>query len=206
MTTDDVRADAPDESTARTWPSWTPWAAAATVAALVIGIGTWIVYATDTEPASMDGMSSTGAALPPPVTGYYEGEEVEFIHTETSDADVAGMLTEMMGGSPVIHTPALAKANPSTLATVYVFTNGIEPDSARGPFGYQPDVFDSVPGDSDYSGLRAVHLVEWKQGTQPRPLTSADEVSKAEASGDITITAPGIVVNMPITTWPDGTR
>lgn len=57
------------------------------------------------------------------------------------------MLTGMMGGSPVIHTPSPAQANEDMLAPVYVFTNGIRPDGPRGPFGFQPDVFTSMPGE-----------------------------------------------------------
>lgn len=206
-TTDQLDTGA--EETPRSLPWWTPWATGLAVAVVVIGFGSWIV-ATQGDPGSMDDMTGLGTdapeGLPPIVTGYYEGEQIEFLHTETSDAEVAQMLTDMMDGSPVVHTPALANASADMVAPVYVFTSGVKPDGPRGPFGYQPDVFDTVPSDQGYSALRSVQLVEWSDGTEPRALTSASEVIQAEQAGEVTVSASGIVVNMPITTWPGGSR
>ena len=150
------------------------------------------------------GMQSEGTSMDfvPPVRGYYAGEEILFIHTEASDPDVANMLTTMMGPQVVL-MPRLADAPESLLANVYVFTNGIE---GGGPFGFQPDVFDVVPGDGTYSPLRAVNLVAWREGVSPRELRSVEEVKAAEAKGEVTIKRPGIVVNMPVLTWPGGHR
>lgn len=204
-------SDTETDQTRRGLPWWAPWATALAIAVVVIGVGSWIV-ATQDDPDAMDDTTGMGMGadapegMPPVVTGYYEGERIEFIHTETSDADVARMLTDMMNGSPVIHTPALAEVPDETLALVYVFTNGVEPDGPGGPFGYQPDVFDTVPGDQGYSPLRSVHLVEWSDSVEPRELTSASDVTQAEKGGDLTIGTPGIVVNMPIATWPTGSR
>ena len=33
----------------------------------------------------------------PPVTGYSDGQEIMFIHTEASDPKIAKILTDMMG-------------------------------------------------------------------------------------------------------------
>lgn len=60
------------------------------------------------------------------------------------------MLTAMMG-SPVLIVPSLARVPAEALATVYVFSNGVTPDGPRGPLGFQPDVFDSAPGDEAHS-------------------------------------------------------
>lgn len=139
----------------------------------------------------------------PLVGGIYENGEVFFIHTEASDPDVASMLTEMMGGPTVVLVPELADAPDALLARVYVFTNGIE---GHGPFGFQQDIFDSVPGDQAYRPLRAVYLVEWNPDTSPRELESVSELLSAETNGEVTITESGIVVNMPILVWPDGSR
>jgi hypothetical protein len=139
----------------------------------------------------------------PLVAGIYEGGEVLFIHTEASDPDVASMLTDMMGGPIVVLVPELASTTPELLAKVYVFTNGIE---GHGPFGFQPDIFDSVPGDPAYRPLRAVYLVEWNSGPSPRELGSVTELLSAEANGELMVTQSGIVVNMPILSWPGGHR
>lgn len=139
----------------------------------------------------------------PPVKGYLEGHEIRFLHTEASDAKVATLLTEMMG-SPVLVVPALAQAPQAMLGNVYVFANGVR--KGEGPFKTQADVFDRPPGPDGYSPLRAVNLVRWKNAPAARELRSAAEVQEAEAKGEITIERSGVVVNMPLLTWPGGRR
>ena len=138
----------------------------------------------------------------PPVKGYAEGREIQFLHTEASDPKVAEMLSAMMK-SPVLVVPTLAKALPEMLATVYVFKNGVR---GEGPFKYQPDVFDSPPRNDGYRPLRAVHLVTWKNERTARLLKSAADVKAAEQAGEVSLERPGIVVNMPLVTWPGGGR
>ncbi len=138
----------------------------------------------------------------PNVKGYLDGQEILFQHTEVSDPKVAQLLTEMMK-SPVLIVPSLAQAPPALLANVYVFTNGVR---GGGPFKYQPDVFDNPPGSDGYRPLRAVHLVTWKNERPARVLKSASEVKAAETAGEITLEQPGVVANMPLVTWPGGSR
>lgn len=139
----------------------------------------------------------------PYTAGYVDGQRIKFIHPEASDRKVADLLTEMLN-SPVIVVPALAQAPEPTLASVYVFTNGVK--KGEGPFKFQADVFDRPPGTEGYSPLRAAHLVAWKDGRTARELKSAAEVKAAEAAGEIEIRRPGVVVNMPLLTWPGGRR
>lgn len=138
----------------------------------------------------------------PPVRAYTEGTEIKFIHTEASDPKVAELLTEMMR-SPVLVVPALAQASKEMLADVYVFKNGVRGD---GPFGFQPDVFDNPPGTDGYRPLRSVKIVTWKNEKAARELKSAAEIKAAERAAEITIESPGVVVNMPLLTWPGGRR
>lgn len=138
----------------------------------------------------------------PTVKGYAEGQEVLFQHTEVSDAKVADLLTGMTN-SPVLVVPSLAQAPPALLANVYVFTNGVR---GQGPFKFQPDVFDHPPGSDGYRPLRAISLVSWKDESVARLLRSAREVLAAEKAGEIAIERPGVVVNMPLVTWPGGLR
>jgi hypothetical protein len=139
----------------------------------------------------------------PPVDGFMEGKRIRFIHTEASDPEVAKLLTQMKG-SPVLTVPSLAKAPKETLASVYVFTNGV---AGEGPFKFQPDVFDRPPGQAGYSPLRALVLVSWKKPATARELKSAGEVKQALAKGEIELKQPGVVINMPMITWPpDGHR
>jgi hypothetical protein len=168
--------------------------------------------------APMDNMSSPGmnegamaemtadAPRVPPVFGYYGGEEVFFIHTETSDADIASTLEGMMG-SPVPVVESLAETPEDARASVYVFTNGVVPDdTSSGPLGFAPDVFDSAPGDEDYTPLRELMLVTWSAEDDARILTSEQEVLDAQAAGEIDVKDTGIVVNMPLLSWPGGQR
>lgn len=143
----------------------------------------------------------TGTVVPP-VNGYLDGSPIRFIHTEASDPKIAALLTKMKG-SPVVLVPALARTPKEELANVYVFANGVK---GGGPLGFQPDVFDSPPGTPSYSPLRRVNLVTWKDGKAARELKSVEEVEQAVQKGEVTIQQPGVVVNMPLLTWPGGHR
>jgi hypothetical protein len=138
----------------------------------------------------------------PPVKGYAEGMQIRFIHTEASDPKVAELLTGMMR-SPVLLVPSLAQAPKETLADVYVFKNGVKGD---GPFGFQPDVFDNPPGMDGYRPLRAVNIVTWKNENAAGELRAAAEVKESAKRGEVTIEKSGVVVNMPLLTWPGGRR
>ncbi|MBI2320089.1 MAG: hypothetical protein HYU75_24585 [Betaproteobacteria bacterium] len=141
-------------------------------------------------------------AVVPPVDGFTEGQAIRFIHTEASDPQVAALLTKMKG-SPVLVVPELAKVPKELLANVYVFKNGVK---GNGPFEFQPDVFDNPPGMKGYRPLRAVNLVTWKNEAAARELRSAAEVKKAIDGGELVVEQPGVVVNMPLLTWPGGNR
>lgn len=174
--------------TAGGFPVWAWFALTALVVFAVLGVGAWWTY-------------GRGGRIPA-VGGFYDGKQVQFIHTEASDRNVASRLTAMVS-SRVIVVPELAKVPASALGNVYVFTNGVR---GNGPMGFQPDVFDSVPGTPSYSPLRALNLVSWQQKSRPRVLTSAAEVLAAARRGEIEITRPGTVVNMPVVQWPGGHR
>jgi hypothetical protein len=142
----------------------------------------------------------------PSIVGYFDNQQVLFVHTEASDPDIGAHLTRK-SGSPVVVVPALADVPEGALADVYVFANGVSPEEEpQGPMGYQADVFDTAPGDPGYSPLRAVKQVQWSDDTQPRMLRSASEVTTAADAGELAIQRPGVVLNMPFVTWPDGTR
>jgi len=181
---------------------------------IMIGVGLWLAvlalganvlarYFPVRPEASgqMPGMAQSVDPTPP-VTGFYKGREILFIHTEASDAKVAEMLTRMMGPK-VLLVPNLREIPGRLLANVYVFTNGVK---GNGPFGFQPDVFDAVPGDTGYTPLRRVTLVAWKTGVSARVLRSVEDIQGARHAGELTTAQPGVVVNMPILTWPGGRR
>lgn len=169
-------------------PLWAWAGITVAVVAFALGLGSWWTY-------------GRGGRLPP-VEGFYEGEEVTFVHTEASDPEVAETLTGMVG-SRVLVVPELADVPDSALGTVYVFTNGVR---GGGPMGFQADVFDTAPTDPNYSPLREVHLVTWAGGAHAQVLTAAGDVEAAADRGELRIEETGIVVNMPFLVWPGGGR
>jgi len=115
---------------------------------------------------------------------------------------MAEMMTSMIN-FPTLHVPELKNIPEDQTAKVYVFTNGIpgsEPYGG-GPFMFQIDVFDSIPGQAEYSQFRVPHLVTWNENAKPRVLTSESNILKAEASGELTIQRSDTVVNAPMVTW-----
>ncbi len=174
-------------------------AGAVVLAALFTG---YVVLSALTAQAQQMPAGSMGQNPTPPVKGLYAAKPVFFIHTEASDPQVAGMLTRMMGPK-VLVVPSLARVPADLLSDVYVFTNGVK---GEGPFGFQVDVFDSVPGDSRYTPLRSVVLFAWKDGSSPRVLGSVQEIRAAAEKGKSMLRRPGVVVNMPIIVWPGGHR
>lgn len=133
---------------------------------------------------------------------YADGKEIYFVHTEASDADVASLLTTMMD-SPVLEVPGLVDVPDSALANVYVFDNGL---TGMGPLGFQADVFDNPPGSDGYSPLRKLSIVTWVDPAKARELKSVADIFQAEQAGEVTISQPGVVINMPFVVWDGGKR
>ena len=152
--------------------------------------------------SSSDPMNGKSPAGVPAGRAYLDGQEIYFIHTEVSDADVAKLLSGMMN-SPVIHVPALSQIPTSILADVYVFKNGVK---GMGPLGFQPDIFDNPPGTNGYSPLRRLVLVTWKASNNARELKSLADMQSALSRDEIGLEQTTVVINMPFITWPGGKR
>jgi hypothetical protein len=75
------------------------------------------------------------------------------------------------------------------LAPIWTFTNG-----AVG----QRNIIDTVPGQTDYTPLWQVDQVTWNSGKTPQVLRSAEDVNKAAADGEVSITQTTVVVNCPV--------
>jgi len=106
---------------------------------------------------------------------------------------------------PVLYVPNLVNVPSRDLGRVYVFANGI-PHSGPlphggGPLGFQEDVFNAIPGQDQYHQFKSPLVVKWKEGSNPRILTSVSEILQAQANGEITIQNTNIAVNMPIIVW-----
>jgi hypothetical protein len=133
----------------------------------------------------------------PLVKGLYDGKDVFYITTEASDSTIADALSKFTN-FPVTFAPVLAKAPTTSQANIYAFKNGIK---GGGVLGFQPNVVDSIPGESTYSPLWKVNLVEWKDATTATVLGSESEIMDAFNSGKVTITPTTIIVNCPIIQW-----
>ncbi len=138
----------------------------------------------------------------PMIDGYYKGNKVYFVHTEVSDPVMAEMMSKMIN-FPTLHVPELKNIPEDQMGRVYVFTNGVpgsEPYGG-GPFMFQIDVFDSIPGQKKYSQFRIPYLVTWNNDTKPNILNSESVILKAESDGKVTIEKSNLVVNVPMITW-----
>lgn len=141
----------------------------------------------------------------PIIDAYYEGEKLWFIHTDVSDEPMARRLT-MMVGYNTIHSPRLGEIPLDKVGKFYAFTNGVSQEDVGpwggGPFGYQIDIFESVPGDEAYTPLRNPHLVTWNETATPKILTSVAELLEAERNGELTIRPTNVIVSAPVVRWP----
>ena len=133
--------------------------------------------------------------------GYYDGEDVFYIITDSSDPTHADIITASQGWQVEL-APLLKNAPEEALSTVYLFTNGIEGD---GIHGYQSQVFTSTPAQADvYSALTSHVHVMWNDGATPRVLDSEAMVMAAAENNEITLTEIDVVLNMPQIIWPEG--
>ncbi len=133
--------------------------------------------------------------------GYYDGGEVYFIITDSSDPTHAKIISKNQGWKVEL-APPLAKAPKDALSKTYMFTNGIEGD---GVHGFQGEVFTSTPAQPDiYSALTSHVHVTWNEGVSPRVLNSEQAIIDAAANGDVTLNELEVVLNMPQIIWPEG--
>lgn len=133
--------------------------------------------------------------------GFYNGEDVYFIITDSSDPTHADIITKNQGWQVEV-APLLKNAPEKALSKTYMFTNGIKGD---GIHGYQGEVFTSTPGQEYvYSALTSHVHVTWNKGAAPRMLDSDEMIMKAAENDEITLTPVDVVLNMPQIIWPEG--
>lgn len=133
----------------------------------------------------------------PLAEGFYKGKTLLFIHTDASNPNVASMMT-MTVNYTTQYSPKIANVSEDALAKVYVFKNGVK---GVNPFGFQSDVFDSIPVDPSYSPLRKVMFVTWNKDAQSRELKSVEEITSAQDNGELAVTGLDNVVIMHILQW-----
>lgn len=133
--------------------------------------------------------------------GYYNGESVYYIITDSSDPTHAEIITENQDWKVEL-APLLKRAPQDALSTTYMFTNGIE---GNGVHGFQGEVFTSTPAQKEkYSALTAHVHVTWNDGATPRVLDSEEAIKEAEENGEVSLQSLPVVLNMPQIVWPGG--
>ena len=139
-------------------------------------------------------------AIIPLHQGFYNGDSVYFIVTDSSDQKHADIVTEQQGWKVEL-APLLANAPEAALSPVYIFKNGVE---GSGVHGFQGEVFSSTPAQEDYSALTSHVHVMWNEDATPEVLDSEDAILAAQANDMVTFTEPEVVMNMPQIVWPEG--
>lgn len=133
--------------------------------------------------------------------GYYNGESVFFIITDSSDPTHAEIITKNQGWKVEL-APPLANAPKKALSKTYMFTNGVEGD---GVHGFQGEVFTSTPAQKEkYSALTAHVHVTWNGDATPRILDSEQAIMNAQENGEVTLESLPVVINMPQIAWLEG--
>jgi len=133
--------------------------------------------------------------------GFYNGNEVYFIITDSSDKTHAEIISKNQKWKVEL-APLLKNAPAKALSKTYMFTNGI---NGGGVHGYQGEVFTSTPAQPEvYSALTSHVHVTWKDSAVPRILNSEKAILDAEIKGEISLNPLEVVLNMPQIVWPDG--
>lgn len=131
---------------------------------------------------------------------FFEGKSVYYIITDTNDKTQAKMISEKQKWKVEL-APPLGKAPKEALDTVYVFLNGI---TGNGTQGFQEEIFPSTPVQTEqYSAIRSVVNVNWKNANNAGVLDSVQKILDAEKEGKVQLTDTEIVMNMPQIVWPE---
>ncbi len=113
----------------------------------------------------------------------FDGRDVYFIQTDTSDA---GFASERK----LVHAPKIAPMADAKLSgEIFLIDN-------------QPAVVSSQPGSKDYTPAWRVRRASWTSDS--RELGSVDDVRAAASSGDLNVEETEIVLNAPIVKWAGG--
>ena len=155
-----------------------------------------------TSPGSLLTLSRANVPATIPMhQGYFDGGDVHFIITDSSDETHANLITENQGWKVEL-APLLKNSPNEALSTTYMFTNGI---AGNGVHGFQNEIFSSTPSLPDaYSGLSNIVHVTWNDVSSATVLKSASEVIAAVDDDSVTTEQIGVILNTPQIVWPEG--
>ena len=130
----------------------------------------------------------------------YDGNEVLYIITDSSDKEYAALLTENQNWA-VQYAPGISNLNTNHDQKLFIFKNGLK---GNGIYGFQNEVTSFIPDDKEYTALNQVIEVSWKIGQKPVILESTKDVIEAEESGRVEFHHLEVTVNSPQIKWPEG--
>ena len=113
----------------------------------------------------------------------FDGRDVFFIQTDTSDASFARE-------RKLVHAPKIAPMAEAKLSGELFLIDD------------QPAVVSSQPGRNDYTPAWRVRRASWT--SQSRTLDSVEDVRAAARAGDLTVEETNVVLNAPIVKWAGG--
>jgi len=152
-------------------------------------------------PVSILKLSGTSVPATIPLhQGYYNGERVYYIITDSSDSTHADIISKNQGWKVQTAT-RLANAPDAALSKTYMFTNGLPGD---GVHGFQGEVFTSTPAQDVYSALTSHVQVTWDDASTPFVLDSEKVIMYVAKQGLVTLSNLDVVSNMPQIVWPEG--
>lgn len=132
---------------------------------------------------------------------FFDGKPVYYIITDTNDKTHAKAISEKQKWKVEI-APPLGKTPKESLGDVYMFLNGIEGNGTR---GFQDEVFSNTPAQTEqYSAIRSVTHVTWKDNQKPEVLDSVQKILDAQKEDKIELEKTSAIINMPQIVWPDG--
>ena len=130
----------------------------------------------------------------------YDGNEVLYIITDSSDKEYAALLTENQNWA-VQYAPGISNLSTNHDQKLFIFKNGLK---GNGIYGFQNEVTSFIPHDKEYTALNQVIEVSWKIGQKPVILESTKDVIEAEESGRVEFHHLEVTVNSPQIKWPEG--
>ena len=119
----------------------------------------------------------------PVVYGYYDGHVDTMLSTDVSNKSQAT-------AKSINYAPSLLAQPAGKDPSLYMVSGTAAPN--------QPVVFNTEPGESDYSPLWQEVTVKWKPGVTPVLLVKDDQINDLAGKGKLTLTNTGIVLNCPI--------
>ncbi|MGN6351345.1 MAG: DUF7482 domain-containing protein [Candidatus Nitrosocosmicus sp.] len=132
--------------------------------------------------------------------GYVNGKIAYFISTDATEKQIVSSVSNTTKFI-INYAPVLADTPQSTHQQGYVFINGIK--GGGQPNDFQLPVASAIPNSTnssenkEYSPLFQINYVKWNNNSNPRILTSVDQIMDAQNKGELTIIKTNIVINSP---------